>query len=891
MRNLRRFYLLTALLCMACLHADSKTLKEIMEWMHETRKVNFVYDATLDVGKEYEGPALDKLSTRKALRLMFNGTGINYQIKDNYVILRQEKTPSGKKSINKQQQNHTLSGFVRDENGEPLINATIYDLTNGTGTTTNEHGFFSLTLPEGDHQLRYSYIGYAEKVEKLNLQKDSHLDIALSMDNKLPEVVVTGDLNSPLLTTQTGKRSLLQEDIKTEYSLLSSPDLVKTLQRSSGVAEGMELMSGMYVHGGNADENLFLLDGTPIYDINHAMGLFSSFNPDVVKNVDFYKSGFPARYGGRLSSVVDVRTKDGDMEHLHGSYRIGQLDASVHLEGPIQKGKTSYNIGIRRSYADLFMAMIPWTGDDDEDVTIGYYLMDLNAKVSHYFSQRSKLSLSIYCGSDRYLAKDRYRYQYSGDDEGNGNYSEEYSRYKLKWGNFNVALNWNYQLSPRLFADFAAVYTHNRSKLYGYDDDREYSQDGKELKDRSIYHIEHSYNNTIDDIGYRTAFDFRPSPRHHIRFGNDYTCHVFRPQTYRMFDYSGNSETSLDTVQVHSHNRHLSHELSAYAEDEMRINDGWSLNAGFHASLFSVGGKAFVNIDPRLAMKYQISNTLSMKASLTRMTQYIHKLSNTYLSLPTDYWVPTTNRLKPMYAWQAAAGIYCQPDRHWTLSLEGYYKQSRHILQYSSWRGIEPPADRWDRMVMDGKGLFYGVELDATYRTQRLQLSGSYTLSWNKRKYDDYYAYWFYDKFDNRHKVNLQLRYKFGKKSSMFAAWSYHSGYHATVPTQVAGLPSFPDNGGKYDYGGIYDVALIYTRPNNVALPDYHRLDIGFDFRHTTKKHHNERIWNLSIFNVYCKRNALYMEVEYDEEQERYKAHTTSIIPFMFPTVSYTIKF
>lgn len=855
-----------------------KTLRQMMQWLHDTRNVNFVYDASLNVDTEYRGLPPDKLTTRKALRMMFDNTDIDYHIQGSYIIL---KPKHGDAPGQRRRATHTLSGIVRDESGEPLINATVYDLTDGMGTTTNEHGFFSLTMPEGDHQMRYSYIGYAERVERLRLGKDTHLDIPLHADTRLPEVVVTGDLNSPLLTTQTGKRSLTQEDIKTEFSLLSSPDLVKTLQRSSGVAEGMDLMSGIFVHGGNGDENLFLLDGTPLYDINHCAGLFSSFNPEVVKNVDFYKSGFPARYDGRLSSVVDVRTKDGNMERLHGSYRIGMLDAGVHLEGPIQKDRTSFNFGLRRSYIDLFTWMIPWS-DDENDVSIGTHFTDLNAKLTHYANPRSKLAFSLYYGDDSYHAKDVY----GETDYGDGHWEEE-THYKLEWGNFNAALDWNYQFSPRLFANFTAVYTHNRSKLYGYDDER---WRDKESGDSNISHREHSYNNTIDDIGYRMAFDFRPTPSHHIRFGHDYSCHIMQPQTVRQQNFTGSESDVMDTVRIDTRNRQTAHELSAYAEDEMRLSGRWSLNAGFHASLFSIGGRTFANIDPRLALKYQFSATVSLKASLTRMTQYMHKISNTYLSLPTDYWVPTTSRLRPMYAWQAAAGIYCQPNRHWTLSLEGYYKRSQHILQYSNWLGIEPPADRWDQMVMDGRGVFYGMELDATYRTQRLELSGSYTLSWNKRRYDDFYPDWFYDKYDNRHKINISLRCRTGKKSSLYAAWSYHSGYHTTVPTQVAMQPALPDGDGKTE-SGTGDVALISTRPNNVSLPDYHRLDVGFDFRHTTRKHHNERIWNISLFNVYCRRNALYMTVDYNQMTERYVAHTTSITPFLLPSCSYTIKF
>ena len=876
----------------------STTIRQQMDWLHKTKKVNFVYDSSLDaeLNGKYSGPNIQHLSVRKALKALFEKTHILYTVNANYVILKrkqmqQQISTSQTNSNHKVQQvqrRHTLSGYVRDEGGESLINATIYDLTDGIGTTTNEYGFFSITLPEGEHQLRFSYVGYADQVEKLKISKDIHYNMSLKADGKLPEVVVDGDLNSPLLTTQTGKRSFSNKDIKTEFSLMSSPDVVKTLQRVSGVAEGQELASGLYVHGGNGDENLFLIDGTPLYDTNHALGLFSSFNADVVKNVDFYKSGFPARYGGRLSSVVDVRTADGDLNHFHGAYRIGLLDASLQFEGPIIKGKTSYNIGMRRSWMDLLSRPLTKAfSEKDDKLSIGYYFMDLNAKVTHRFSNRSKIDLSIYHGKDSWDVKqDLNDSKSEGYQEGNS-YDREITKSQLDWGNFNVALNWNYLFSPKLFSNFTAVYSHNRSKLYSLDDDRNiYPQTHKE---EVWEHLEHGYTSTINDVGYRTAFDFRPNPHHHIRFGHDYMLHLFRPQTAMQLDYAGNGDAKMDTISVNSSNRHVAHEWSAYAEDEIVLNDKWSLDAGFNMGMFHISGKNFFSFDPRFALKYQLSNEVSVKASFTQMSQYVHKISNSYLSLPTDYWVPTTKSLKPMRSYQIAAGVYAQPNRHWNLSLEGYYKWSKHLLQYSSWVGIEPPAENWDALVMDGKGLFYGIEADATYRTEHLTLSGSYTLSWNKRKYEDFYPDWYYDKFDNRHKLNLSLRYEFNKKVSCFAVWNYHTGNHATVPTQLAALPGLPDGNGKYLYSWWGSDSYVYAIPNNLTLPAYHRLDLGFDFRHVTK-HGHERIWNLSVYNAYCHLNSMYVKVDFDEKTQRFKAKNKGFIPII-PSFSYTIKF
>lgn len=888
--------------------AQHTTLKQEMDWLHQVRKVNFVYDAKLHVDKAYTGPNIRKMQLGQALATLFAGSGISYEQKGRHIMLRAATpTPSTTapaktegKPRGKPQRTHTLSGYVKDMDGETLINATVYDLTTRQGTLTNAYGFFSITLPEGEHDLRCSYIGFEDKLEKLNLDADKHITISMKENARVGEVVVVGDLNSPLINTQTGKRSLSPRDIQTEFALLSSPDVVKTLQRISGVAEGVELASGLYVHGGNNDENLFLIDGTPLYQINHTMGLFSAFNTDVVKNVDFYKSGFPARYGGRLSSVVDVRTNDGDFYHAHGSYRIGLLDGSVHFEGPIRKGKTSYNIGLRRSWLDILSRpafAIANRGDKEDKISINYFFHDLNAKVTNIFNDRSRMSLSIYSGQDQLKTKDEWKSDW-GDDSSN----HDITKNNFSWGNLNAALNWNYQFSPKLFANFTAVYTYNKAKLNSSEDDFT-TRDGRQT---TTFHSAHQYQSTINDLGYRAAFDYRPSPHHHIRFGHDYTWHMFRPQTHAQDVYFLTYE-KRDTFKTSGRNRHTAHEWNVYAEDEMTLNNHWSVNGGVNATLFNIGSKTFATMDPRFALKYQPTGQLSFKASYTMMTQFVHKISNAVLELPTDYWVPTTDRLKPMRSWQVAGGVYYQPGRHWLLSMEGYYKYSRHLLQYTSWASLEPPAEKWDLFVMDGKGRFYGLELDASYTTKRLELQGAYTLSWNQRKYDDFYRDWYFDKFDNRHKLNLSARWKITDKISAFGVWSFHSGNHITVPTQLIATPNTP-GGHPVDYddfqshvrqGKTYDpweerrsyedqTVFVYDKPNNMNLPAYHRLDIGFDFHHTTK-HGHERIWNLSFYNVYCHFNSLFVEVKQKGNGQFYiKNH--AYIPVV-PSFSYTIKF
>ena len=393
-----------------------------------------------------------------------------------------------------------------------------------------------------------------------------------------------GNLNSPLLNTQTGKRSFSQADIKTGYALLSSPDVVKTLQRTSGVAEGVELASGLYVHGGNNDENLFLLDGTPLYQINHTLGLFSSFNADIVKNVDFYKSGFPARYGGRLSSVIDVRTTDGDMHEYHGSVRLGLLDGGLQFEGPIQKGKTSFNIALRRSWLDLisrpvFAIVNHNAGPDDDKINLEYFFHDFNAKVTHLFSDRSRLALSTYWGQDRLSTRDEYVYDftsnyytYDGTPVGGSNQAtnKDVTKTNFNWGNLNVALDWTYILSPKFFANITGVYTYSLSKLKSWEDD--WVEKGNDNKVVQREYTEHGYHSTINDMGYRMAFDYRPTPHHHIRFGHDFTLHHFRPQSNDQVSLTLDADGS-DTLMVKSKSHLAATEWNVYAEDEMTINN------------------------------------------------------------------------------------------------------------------------------------------------------------------------------------------------------------------------------------------------------------------------------------------------------------------------------
>lgn len=840
------------------------TVKEQMELVHKLHQINFIYDSSLNLDIPYHGKPLQRLGLEQSLQELFRNTELKWEVKDKYILLHKMKK-------------YTVSGYVCQENGEPLINATVKDEALGIGTLSNNYGFFSITLPEGKHILCFSFIGFGQKRENIVLDKNKTLKVYLKEDYSLDEVLVIGDLNSPIHTTQTGKVSLTARELQTEYSLLSSPDVIKTLQNLSGVASGTELVSGLYVHGGNHDENLFLLDGTPLYQINHLGGLFSSFNTDIVKNIEFYKSGFPARYGGRLSSVIDVRTNDGDMKEYHGSFTLGLLDGRIQFEGPIIKNRTSFNIAMRRSWLDVFSAPVFFFRNKfkkDARFTGRYAFHDINAKITHTFSDRSKAYVSFYSGNDILKVDNKQdMHEYStGSDE------ELYrTKFNLQWGNLTTAINWSYQFTPKLFANFTGVYARNRS-LYDYKEEDKYLNSGQVTE---VSHIERRNHSTIDDIGYRMEFDYKPGTRQHIRLGSNYLYHTFRPQSQAVRDFSGN-EAQKDTIQHSSSFYYRGHELTVYAEDDITLGKKWRTNIGVHYTLFKISDKTYHSVEPRASVRYLWNEHTALKLSYTEMSQFMHLLSSTYLNLPTDYWVPTTKEIRPMRSRQYAAGVYMRLPHHMHLSVEGFYKTMDHTIEYDGGNRLAPSAENWEMTVKEGKGKAYGAEFELSYRMVKTSVDFAYTLSWSKRKFSEIYQGWYADKFDNRHKLNIAVRHKFTGRIEAYAAWTFHSGNKMTVPSQYVNAPEIP--GIKEKEPGQW----IYEKPNNVTLPSYHRLDVGANFRKTTKRGY-ERIWNISIYNAYCRMNALYANVEKLPDGS-FRGKATGVFPII-PSFSYTLKF
>lgn len=666
-------------------------------------------------------------------------------------------------------------------------------------------------------------------------------------------------------TTQTGLMRLDAKELKSGVSVFGSPDVIKKLQLLPGVAAGNELMSGLYVHGGDGNDNLFLLDGIPLYNISHFGGLFSSFNTDVIDNLDFYKSGFPARYGSRLSSVVDVETREGDMQRYHGSFSLGLIDGRLQLEGPIVKGKTSFNLGLRRSWMDLVTTPAIWYANRrngaDETVDGGYSMSDFNARLTHRFAPGNTLNLCFYTGLDNLHAGLTEKVYESGHN------GENLMKFGVKWGSLTASVSHQYEFSKKLKAKNVLYYSQSTSNT-GYEFSFWAWADGD-----SVTSMDDTNKGYVKEVGLKSDWDWYPDPFHHVRYGLSVLEHWYH-SSRSFISSSPGTDGQPSILEDSDALGYRSFEPAIYAEDEIFLRYNLTLNLGVRYALFKTGKKVYHSPEPRVALKWMLSNTLSAKLSYTRMSQFAHLVAALYMDLPSNSWMPSTDSARPMLSDQVAGGLYFTPHKHVKINLEGWYKTMNHLLVYNGSNTFTPPLTEWEKSFAEGKGKSYGLEWESTYDNGKVALSAYYTLSWSLRRFDALYGDWFPDRNDNRHKINLVASWHFAKNWNVFANWNYHSGNRITFPSH------FIEKDGSRTY--------IYDAPYNTQLPAYHRLDVGLDWAKTFGNGHNLSI-NLSVYNAYNHLNASLAFLE-SHEDGTFSGMAYGLIPII-PTISATYKF
>ena len=828
-------------------------------------------------------------------------------------------------------QKHTVSGYMTDsKSGESLIGAAVVNPASGQGSVTNNYGFYTFTVPEGSVTLEYSYMGYNSVTVNLDLLRDTVINIAFE-----PAAEALAGATVTASRSEIGVRGTQMSAIEVPVNIIKSlpaiggeVDVIKALQLLPGVQSGTEGSAGLYVRGGGPDENLLLLDGVPLYNVNHMGGFFSVFDADAIKNVTLYKGSFPARFGSRLSSVVDVRLKDGNDQEFHGGVSIGLLAAKFNLEGPIVKGRTTFNISARRTYYDILSAPIisyamRQSGSENDRMrgTAGYYFYDLNAKITHRFGNRDRLFLSYYMGDDNVYARLRNNYEYDYDldyEVEMGGIPRKFTSHVTekgsdimnigwKWGNIVGAARWNHVFSPKLFMNLTLNYTQYRHNLSIGSDFNETTETTGSMPSFSSdsTHVEMAYKSLINDITAGMDFEYKPSPAHDIRFGANYTHHMFRPAItsmkadYSVMDEGQRESQKLDTT--FGDRNLLTDEVAAYAEDNFSLTSWFKLNLGLRWSLYRVSGKTYNSLEPRVGMRFLVNNDLSFKASYSEMSQYIHLLSNSNLSLPTDLWVPVTADIEPMRSRQVAAGVFYSLGVV-DFSVEGYYKTMDNVLEYRDGASFLGSTTGWESKVACGRGWSYGVEFLAQKKVGATTGWVAYTWSKAMRQFDREgnlinFGEPFPAKYDRRHDLSIVVNHAFSKAFDISGTFIYGTGICGSLAMQNVQAPQYYP-GVTTTFDQFSSVPYLEGR-NNYRMPAYHRMDIAANFHKQLK--HCERTWSISVYNLYNRKNPFMVYQSSKTESTTGpddSVHITSrpilsqlsIFPIM-PSVSLSFKF
>jgi outer membrane receptor for ferrienterochelin and colicin len=776
-------------------------------------------------------------------------------------------------------QQYTISGYVEDEQtGEKLSNAYVYESQTFKGTSANIYGFYSLTLSGGKIALTSSFVGYGQFQKEFILKRDTVILIALQPSAQIGEVVVVDKAVNQVNSTQMGINFVDVKTVKALPVILGEVDILKTIQLLPGVKAGTEGTSGFYVRGGGPDQNLILLDGVPVYNANHLFGFFSVFNSDAIQSISLIKGGFPAHYGGRLSSVLDIRMKEGDMKKIKGEGSIGLIASRLTIEGPIKKDTSSFIISARRTYIDLLSYPIQKKNDNpDHKTRMGYYFYDINAKINYKFSDNNRVYLSLYTGTDKAYANDKQSYTRDYELEP---YQKTETDFSLRWGNITTALRWNHVFNPRLFGNTTLTYSRYRFIVSGLDNSEEFTPVP------SSQHSFFEYSSGINDVAVNADFDYIPAHQHFVKFGTNIIYHTFNPGVATALSKSENDPMEVDTTIGNSFI--YAAEFSAYLEDDYDITPGLKLNAGLHFSGIHVKEKTYFSLQPRLALRYAILPNWSVKASYTHMKQYIHLLTNSSIGLPTDLWLPVTQKVKPQFAVQYAVGSVYNFRNMLDFSVEAYYKTMSNLIEYKEGASFFSESNDWeDKIETDGKGTCYGAEFLIEKKKGKTTGWLGYTLSWTNRQFANIsFGKEFPYRYDRRHDFSLVITHTFSDRFDMGLTWVYSTGNAVTLPYEEY-ITNF-----NFDYNTYSSKVTSFDKRNNFRMPSYHRLDIGFNFR--KQKKWGTRVWSIGVYNAYNRQNPFYVEItsEFDNisMQSIPKLRQISLFPII-PSISYSFQF
>ncbi len=775
------------------------------------------------------------------------------------------------------QEKYTINGYVKDAtDGEALIGATLFIKSTGAGTTTNVYGFYSLTIPAGNHEIEFSYIGYAPQTQTISLTQNTRIDLSLSpQGEQLQEVVISGDKEqSAVQSVEMGVSKLDIKTISKIPAFLGEVDVIRSLQQLPGVTTVGEGASGFNVRGGSVGQNLILLDEGTVYNSSHLLGFFSVFNPDAVKDTKLYKAAIPAQFGGRLASLLDVRMKEGNNQEYEVNGGIGTIFSRLAVEGPLFKKEGSFIVAARRSYIDILAR--PFVKILQDGAALNFY--DLTGKANYNINKRNRIFISGYAGRDVFFF-----------DKNQG----------FSWGNNTATLRWNKIFNEKLFANFSAIYSnYDYSLQFGEDDFDSFK-----------------WNSSISNFTFKPNFSYFLSANNEVSFGAEANYYDFEPA-------NAVGKSNGNTIDI-SVPKKYNLETALHLGNEQRISDAISVQYGLRYSdfrSFGPGNKItydqtgivgerkdtlsvqkassgellsqYSNFEPRISAKFQLTPTSSVKASYNRMVQYLHLISNTTASNPLDLWVPSSNNLKPELGDQYSVGYFRSfgEETDYEFSVEGYYRSTQNQVDYID--GAELFINEFlEGDLLSGIGRAYGLEFYLQKKTGKFNGWIAYTLGKTELKVDGINRNnWYAARYDQRHNIKLTGFYDINKRWSASANFTVVTGTPATYPTS------------RYVQQGILIPYNATEGRGNVRLSAYHRLDISFrlegkKFKSNGKERKNTDYWVFGVYNVYGRRNPF--SIYFKQNDARVPAgqpissesYMVSIVGSPIPSVSYNFHF
>ncbi len=925
----------------------NKTLPQAIKQLERKTQVYFSYDNSLLPAKHIVNLEVKEGNLKEVCLLLLKGTNMKYELVHDKIILQQKKQISKtiapppapllkpprnistkKKAVRKKKAAPPptkpitttkppplrppptltpvspckISGYLVDhKTGEKLVGANIVLRTQHiTGTSSNNAGFFSLQVPSGKQELEISYIGYKRLLFPLELKGDTALEFRLHPNLELPVVEISpitpqlpsasassDSLNSIMDTTHLDALSvytLTQNDLSKLPTILGESDVINSIGVLPGVLSSQTGDGGMRVRGGSPDQNLILLEGIPVYNPTHFFGFFSIFNADAVQQAQLIRGNIPARFGERLSSILNIQLKEGNNRHWGGNIHTGLISSKVLVEGPIWKNKSSLMLAARMSHLQPFSGA--FQNFDFEEVIFNHVFYDLNARLTHRLSPSSKLSFSFFKGGDVYEDE-----QILEEEEPNLTAFQE--NIGLDWGNQIASFHLEQQIGKQLLGQFSI--SDNR---YNNFSNQSYYQNTYFYNDLETYKFETYFNTNVHDIALKADIDYIWHPKHYTKFGGNITFHNFS------FDSLEEEEVYIDQEELYTYELPYFEELQAqsrsiYIENDWQINSKFKLNAGLRLSSFLVENETYTNLQPRLSLWYQATKKLGFKAAYSRMSQYLHLLTLNTPGLPFQIWFPSNEDLAPMLSHHFVFGIHTQLGKKWTLQSEVYYKNNQNLVERALiddeevWEEDNPFVTQWEAgIIQEGKGWDYGWECLLEKKRGKTTALMSYALAWSVRQFERINENKrYYNSFDSRHQISLSLQHQFSKHFDVAALWTYRTGFPFTIDfyqlEEFENEDDFLEENWELEDDDDDTTPPILSR-NNARLPNTHRLDISVNFHHFTKW--GKGYLKFGLYNIYNKRNPLYIERNYQTTGRSSILKSKDDLPLL-PELSYQFTF